>query len=376
MNPDRRTFLADAAAVLVAGLVPAAPQGSQAAARGRDVSWLRDVLRAPANAPPPPPLAPVLVDGDGRAIRTLDVWQVRREQLAQRWREFLGPLEVARGAAPPLEVLEEDTTGNVLRQRVRYAIEPGVTTEAYLLRPRLAGARRPAAVVLHSTVADSIRQPAGLAGAPEKHFGLALAERGFVTLCPRNYLWPENGRIAAEEEARRFHLRHPRAKGMARMLFDAQVAVDILAARPEVDPARIGCIGHSLGAKEVLYLAALDTRIRAAVASEGGVGMTQSNWDADWYLGDSIAQPGLARGHHELLALAAPRPFLIVGGDSADGVASWPYVAAALPAWRLYGEPVRLGLLNHGRGHAVPPDVVPRMLEWLEAYVAGGDRNE
>lgn len=310
------------------------------------------------------------MDDQGRAITTLKAWQHRRAQLVQIWHEFLGPLEIARGAVPALEVIEEETAGDVLRQRVRYAIEPGVTTEAYLLKPRLASGHLPAAVVLHSTVADSIRQPAGLAGVPEKHFGLALANRGFVAICPRNYLWPENGRIAAEEEARRFHARHPRARGMARMLFDAQVAVDILAARKDVDPGRIGCIGHSLGAKEVLYLAALDTRIRAGVASEGGIGMAMSNWDAPWYLGDEITRPGLARGHHELLALAAPRPFLIVGGESADGAASWPFVAAALPAWRLYGEPVRLGLLNHGRGHVVPPDVALRMLEWLETYVA------
>ena len=72
---------------------------------------------------------------------------------------------------------------------------------------------------------------------------------------------------------------------------------------------------------------------------------------------------------HELLALVAIPPFLLVGGDSADGTASWPWLAAALPVYRLYGEPPRLGLLNHKRGHTVPADVEPRLLEWLETYV-------
>jgi hypothetical protein len=36
---------------------------------------------------------------------------------------------------------------------------------------------------------------------------------------------------------------------------------------------------------------------------------------------------------------------------------------------RLYGEPPRLGLLNHKRGHTLPADVEPRLLEWLETYV-------
>ena len=79
-------------------------------------------------------------------------------------------------------------------------------------------------------------------------------------------------------------------------------------------------------------------------------------------------QPDFAREHHELLALAAPRPFLLVGGDSADGTASWPWISAALPVYRLYGEPARLGLLHHHRGHAVPADVAPRLLEWIESY--------
>jgi hypothetical protein len=43
-------------------------------------------------------------------------------------------------------------------------------------------------------------------------------------------------------------------------------------ARQPVLPDRVFAIGHSLGAKEVLYLAGFDERIRAAVSSEGGIG--------------------------------------------------------------------------------------------------------
>ena len=236
---------------------------------------------------------------------------------------------------------------------------------------RLAGlrGRRPAAIVFHSTVPESIRQPAGLADVPEKHFGLTLARRGFVTFCPRNFLWPETTRMAAEDETRRFRQRHPRAKGMAKMLFDGRWRSTSWRRAPTSTGSRIGCIGHSLGAKEALYLAAFDPRIRAVVSSEGGIGTKMSNWDADWYLGDIVNQPAFAREHHELLALVAPRPFLLVGGDSADGIASWPWLAAARPVYRLYGEPPRLGLLNHKRGHTLPADVEPRLLEWLETYV-------
>ena len=371
-SSSRREFVRRAASAAF-GAYAARPLTSalaaQRAATSRDVPWLREVLEPPAAAAAPPrPLAPLLLDRNGRTITTLREWRGRRTELDRIWRNMLGRLEVERGRVPAVDILAEERVGDVLRQHVRYQVEPGVLTEAYVLSPRQTRGTRPGAIVFHTTTPESIRQPAGLADVGEKHFGLALARRGFVAFCPRNFLWPETTRMAANDETRRFQQRHPRARGMAKMLFDGQVALDILAGRSDVDRNRIGCIGHSLGAKEALYLAAFDPRITAVVSSEGGIGTTMSNWDAEWYLGSMIRQPDFAREHHELLALAAPRPFLLVGGDSADGAASWPWIAAALPVYRLYGTPSRLGLLNHKRGHAVPADVEPRLLEWIETY--------
>ena len=67
--------------------------------------------------------------------------------------------------------------------------------------------------------------------------------------------------------------------------------------------------------------------------------------------------------------LVAPRALLLVGGDSADGDRSWPFVAAALPVYRLYGGRPRVGLLNHGRGHTVPMVAEQRLDEWFETYL-------
>ena len=157
------------------------------------------------------------------------------------------------------------------------------------------------------------------------------------------------------------------------MLFDAQRAVDILMAQPDVDSKRIGAIGHSLGAKETLYLAAFDERIRVAVASEGGTALGSTNWDASWYLGPQIRDPSFVRNHHELLAMIAPRPFLILGGETgpgaADGDRSWPLIETALPVCKFYRAPPRLGLLNHHQGHSIPDEVFERMSEWLVTYL-------
>lgn len=371
MTCPRREFVMRIAGTLFGACIDPAVRvaAAQTPAARREVPWLRDVQQPPAVVTSPPrPLVPLLVDSTGRAISTVDAWQRRRSELEQVWRHWLGALEVERGRPPEIEVIAEERIGQVVRQHVKYLVEPGVQTEAYVLAPRQPRGRCPGAIVFHTTTPESIRQPAGLADVPEKHFGLALARRGFVAFCPRNYLWPETTRMSAAEETRRFRQRHPRAKGMAKMLFDGQVALDVLAARADVDRNRLGCIGHSLGAKEALYLTAFDRRITAVVSSEGGIGTTMSNWDAEWYLGDGIREPGFAREHHELIALAAPRPFLLVGGGSADGAASWPWIDAALPVYQLYGAPARLGLLNHEGGHAVPPAVEPRLLDWLETY--------
>jgi dienelactone hydrolase len=316
-----------------------------------------------------PTLSPVLLDASGRKITTLAGWQSQRTALRRWWLDFLKP-PIANGRQPPpLAVLAEDHVEGVVRQLVRYEVEPGLSTEAYLLKPAERGRPAPGALVFHSTVDPSIRQPAGIEGEPAKAFGLKLARRGCVALCPRNFLWPEMARFSPRREIQRFQQRRPQATGMGKMLFDAAVALDILAGLPEVDCRRLGAVGHSLGAKEVLYLAALDERIQVAVSSEGGIGTKFSNWDAPWYLGSAIREKNFSHEHHELLALAAPRPFLLVGGDSADGERSRPFIEAAFPVYRLYGDPPRLGLFNHRKGHCVPAEAEQQIYDWFDTHL-------
>lgn len=365
-HASRRQFLAAvsvSAAYFAAGRARGAPPT-------KDVPWLAEIQSPPAKLPDnAPQLSDLLVDPSGQRIPTKTVWEHHRDDLLKAWLEFLGSPPAERDAAPKLEVVAEDRPDGLIRQLVRYEVEPGLTTEAYLVKPARIEGRVPGIVALHSTVDHSIRQPAGVEGAPEKAFGIQFARRGCVVFCPRNYLWPETGRIAAQQEAEKFLKRRPKTKGMMKMLFDAQVATDILAGLPEVDPDRLGAVGHSLGAKESLYLAAFDERIKAAVSSEGGIGTKFSNWNAPWYLGASIDEPTFPREHHELLALVAPRPFLLIGGESADGDRGWPFIAAALPVYELYGKPARLGQFNHRKGHAVPPEAVERIENWLLTYL-------
>lgn len=339
------------------------------------VPWLVEVQRVPEQVPAPKrPLAPLLQTPQQEPIKTRDAWEQQRVVLRKQWREFLGQMpDLPRELA--IKVLRRDDIDGGTRELLEYECESGWRVQGYLLRPagEAPPRSRPAIVALHPTTDLSIDNIAGVAGPPEKFTGIGLMKAGFVVFCPRCFLWQDAKSI--QEATKRHEQKHPGVKGMAKMLYDAQRAVDVVLSLPEVDPARVGAFGHSLGAKEVLYLLAFDDRVKAGVASEGGLALDSTNWDAPWYLGPEARDPKFPRDHHELVGLIAPRPFLVIAGESgqgaADGKRSWPYLAAALPVYKLYGEPARVGLLNHGKGHPLPPAEFEKAIEWLKAAFGG-----
>ncbi|MCK5702608.1 MAG: hypothetical protein KAI29_15695, partial [Cyclobacteriaceae bacterium] len=94
-----------------------------------------------------------------------------------------------------------------------------------------------------------------------------------------------------------------------------------------------------------------------------------SNWDDVWYLDKDIQN--FEHRHHEILSLVAPKPFLLIGGDSADGKKSRPYIEAVLPVYDLYGQNKRqnIELFNHGQGHSVTPEGEELTYEWIKKYL-------
>jgi dienelactone hydrolase len=373
MSMDRRRFLATSA---LAASAWTRLSRYTIAAEPKHVSWLAETQQRPEKLPADAKEFPSqLVDASGKPITTVEQWVKRRDEIRTWWQNFLGKMPAERDPARPPEfkVLEEDVVGKVKRQRIEYEVEPGISTEAYLCLPTDLAAPAPGVVCFHSTVDHSIRQPAGLGSDVQKAFGLKFAQQGRVVLSPRNFLWPTNDKIKAKEETEKYLARGPKSTGMAKMLHDALVAVDILAKLPNVDTNRLGAVGHSLGAKEVLYLAAFDERIKTTVSSEGGIGIRFSNWNAPWYLGPAVDEPGFTHDHHELLALCAPRPCLLVAGEvaqkGADGDRGWPFIASALPVYELYTKQPVIGQFNHRQGHAVPPIAEERIEQFFAAYL-------
>ncbi len=355
----RRAFV-----ILVMSGAVAVGAGHAAAA---DLSWLKEAQTPPALLPSDAPKLPPLLPAETLKQTAPSDWHQERSRIEERSLDFLGHFPEAKSPLKP-RLLDEEHTGKFVRQRIAYEVEPGTPAEAYLLVPKEGERPFPAVVVFHSTVDYTIRQPAGLEGPPDKHIGVHLAERGYVALCPRNHIWDYGGSKWMESVAK-LKRDHPEWKGMAKMVWDGIRAVDYLCSLDYVDKNRIGCIGHSLGGKEALFLGAFDPRIKVVVSSEGGIGLSFSNWDAEWYLGPDIRKPGFPLDNNQVLALVAPRPFLLIGGDSADGDKSWPYILNVKPIYDLLGATDAIAFFNHKQGHAYPPEAQKRAYEWIDRWL-------
>lgn len=301
---------------------------------------------------------------------SVEAWAKQRGLIAEQWKSFLGPFPKEK-AALKTQVLETEELPEFTRQHITYQIEDGVSTDAYLLTPKSPkpAAGFPAIVVFHPTVKTHARHMVGLDDAADsgRLHGVQQVQRGYVVLCPRCYIFDDGADMAGN--VARLKVRHPDWTGMARMTYDAIRAADFLETIPAVDKTRIGCFGHSLGAKETLYAAAFDERYKVAVFSEGGIGIPMSNWEAIWYLGPRVKEPGFALEHHQLMALVAPRAFLILAGNSADNDKSWAYVQAASPVYTLLGVPKNVGWFNHGAGHAYPPEARRVAETFLDSFL-------
>jgi cephalosporin-C deacetylase-like acetyl esterase len=99
-------------------------------------------------------------------------------------------------------------------------------------------------------------------------------------------------------------------------VWDAVRALDYLVSRPEVDPERIGCVGHSGGATMTMYLCALEPRIQVAVAVEGHFrNFGARHYEAPGSVDDAeqnmvgASPAGIDRA--DLLAAFAPKPLLM-----------------------------------------------------------------
>lgn len=260
--------------------------------------------------------------GELRPIENGADWQQRRRHVVQALLQVTGPLPPAAHRVPlDVQVIEERVIEGIRCRKLTFQSDPNDRVAAWLLLPELSAdtpAKRPAVLALHQTVAIGKEEVAGFGGDPELKYGWELAQRGFVVLAPD---YPTLGEHRWEPAD------YPQyASGTIKAIWDNGRAVDLLQELPQVDPERIGVIGHSLGAHNGLFTAVLDERLKVVVSSCGFTRMVDDDvpsWNGPRYMpriatrfGNSARQ--LPFDFPEIVASLAPRPFFCSAcvGDS------------------------------------------------------------
>jgi dienelactone hydrolase len=281
-----------------------------------------------------------------------------------------------------VHVISTETPPSCERRLIEYAVEKDERVRAYLCVPRDLTGRRPGVLVLHQTTPEGKRESVGLAGERSLAFAADLAERGYVTLAPDSITAGERIDRFGPFDTRGHYLRRPNLSAMGKMVLDARRAMDILAATDGVDPARLGAIGHSLGAEEALMLAAFDGRVRATVASCGfatfQADRDPGRWARDhWFSYMPTMRPLFALHRlpdwdwDDVVRVVAPRALYLhnTRGDQIFPQSQSAHEAAeaARPIWRLYEVPSDrlMNVLKPG-GHAIADDTRADMYAWLD----------
>ncbi|MFN3653218.1 MAG: prolyl oligopeptidase family serine peptidase [Armatimonadota bacterium] len=372
----RRTLrpLAALACVLACALAGrAAPEGEKAQ---RAALWEK---LAPAFRPPAELASdfgtyrsPLRFD-NGEPVRTPADWKRRRVEIRRYWTAQLGqwPKVLTR---PRLEVLSQEPREELTQQKVRVQVAPDRETEAYLLLPPGKGPF-PAALVVFYEPETGIGQKGQL-----RDFAYGLAKRGFVTLS-LGLQWDTNYPTDPERPLQPLsYLGYVGANGY-----------HALANLPQVDPRRIGVVGHSYGGKWAMFASCLYDRFAAAAWSDPGIVFDESranvNYWEPWYLGwekDRFRKRGIptaenprtgpyakliadGRDLHELHALMAPRPFLVSGG-SEDPVERWKALNHTVAVNKLLGHENRVAMTNRPL-HDPTPESNEQLYRFFEYFL-------
>ena len=318
---------------------------------------------------------------DGRPVKTADDWQARRREILDRWSKIMGrwPPLIEK---PKIEHVNTARRENFTQHHVQIEMAPGLMHPAILLVPDGAGPF-PAAVVPFYWAETG----AGLPRKPDQPrptgavFGYDLAKRGFVTLSlgfPSSLYYPSKEQLQLQP--------------LSALAYVAANCHAALASRPEVDPLRIGIVGHSYGGKWAMFASCLHDKFACAAWSDGGVVFDEQrgnvNYWEPWYLGyeagkkqrragipsldnprtgayKQLVEQGLDL--HELHALMAPRPFLVSGG-SEDRPERWTALNHAIAVNNLLGRTNRVAMTNR-RGHSPTPESNEQIYRFFERFL-------
>ncbi len=307
-----------------------------------------------------------------RKVKSDRQWDIKRNQILDAMQMVMGRLPGTEAKVPAdMVILTEERVGDIRRLRITFASGQNDRIPAYLLIPGDLKNPVPGILCLHQTTDIGKGEPAGLGGNPDLHYALELAARGFVTLAPD---YPGFG----EYDCNPYEYGYVSAtmKG----IWNHMVAVDLLQSLPEVDPHRIGCIGHSLGGHNTLFLAAFDERIKVAVTSCGFTSFSKyyggdlTGWSHEGYM------PLIAEKYEEnpekmpfdfpeVLAAIAPRALFInapVNDSNFEISGVFDCYNTAKPVYRFLSAEARIKMKNPVTHHTFPSEIRKEAYEFIE----------
>jgi dienelactone hydrolase/lysophospholipase L1-like esterase len=332
------------------------------------------------------------------AYRRLKAGEFRVPMDADAWKaERPGVLKAVVGSLGEMPPRPMPSRARVICRELRkgysvesVALDNGLEGEvtSLLLIPEGRKGRVPAILWLHSSTPDKTQILIPGTNGGDEPLGEVFVKAGYAVLAPDAH-WhgdrvgtgpagaAETGR-AEQESLFKWDMWFGRTLwGM--FVRDDQVALDYLCARPEVDPARIGATGMSMGSSRAWWLAAVDDRVAAVVAVACLTRYQELIAHGDlrqhgvYYFVNGLLKHFDTEG---VLALIAPRPFLALTGDldagsPADGIRTLERAVGRTYA-ALGTEGRFRSVLYPGVGHVFTPTMRAETLTWFDRWLRPG----
>lgn len=313
---------------------------------------------------------------DVSTVRTREEWAARRQQVIVALERVMGPLPGQESMVPlDVRTTQESGGNDISRIKLSFQSDKAGRVTAWLLRRTQdlkSKAKRPAVLCLHQTVRAGKDEPVGLVGSANMHYALELARRGYVTLSPD---YPSLGEHQWDFKA------HPEyVSGTMKAIHDNRRAVDLLQSLPDVDPERIGVIGHSLGGHSAMFTAAFEPRLKAIVSSCGFSSFHRDDvpsWTGPRYMPRIASVFGndadrLPFEFSDIIATFAPRPFLAcaaIHDRDFDVTGVQESIAAARPIYQLHGRAKYLQAVYPDSPHDFPLATRQQAYEFLDRHL-------
>jgi dienelactone hydrolase len=283
--------------------------------------------------------------------------------------------------------------GTYIRRKVSLQVQPGDRMPAYVLIPKNRSQRRvPAIICFYGTTSGAGKETiVGLSGPkpgtpPVKHrdFAVTMVNAGFVAFAA-DYL-RDGERIypgRSPYDTTDFYKQFPNWSIHGKDVWDNARAIDYLQTLEFVDPAKIGITGHSYGGHSTIFAAALEPRIKVAVANgpvsdfihhgmhwgvPAGGRNSQSLPAMRPYVLDHAIPPPIT--FYEMTSLIAPRPLLVGEAAGERRPMEEENCAAVGDVYRALGYPDRVRYHWYAGDHDYPPEAQQAAVEWFRRWFA------